>query len=235
MKKIVLVHGWVTKYILNKNEKIQDFYQNLIKSLSEKFEVYFPVLPGFSDQPEPDRPYFLDDYVNYLKKYLDDYQIENCYLLGHSFGGQISAKFCYYYPQRVEKLILYNAACIRKNTFKRQLFAKLAKVFKKKFKNKLLFAKILYKILTGSSGYLYLSEIMKETMANVLSEDLSFILPKIENKTLIIWGAKDKLTPLWQGKLINKLIKNSKIIINKKGDHNFHREDPLFIVKHLDD
>lgn len=230
-KKLIFLHGWVGKYIINKNENIYDFYKGLIEELKKFFDVEFIILPGFSNNPEPDKPYTLDDYVEYLKKFLEEKGINQFYLMGHSFGGQVACKFAYLYPERVEKLILYNAACVRKKNFKRLVFKKISKLFKNI--SNIFIKKIIYKILTGTTTPAYYSEVMKKTMSNIIEEDLTEILPQVKVNSLIIWGRKDKLTPLWQGKLIHRLIKNSQLIIHPAGDHNFHKKDPMFIVNHI--
>jgi len=230
MKKLVFLHGWVNKYIINKDKNIEEFYQDLLNELKKYFEVHFVILPGFSNNPEPLKEYFLDDYVEYVKNYVELNKLNNFYLMGHSFGGQIACKFAYLYPEKVEKLILYNAACIRKESIKQKLLKPLRKIGQFIFKIFPLFKKAVYKFLTGSTYYLQLSPIMKKTYQNVIKEDLTPLLEKIKVQTIIIWGAKDRITPLWQGKLMKKLIPNSQIFINKSGDHNFHKKDPKFII-----
>ncbi len=233
MKKLVFVHGWVNKYIIEKNKNIEEFYKNLLDELKNYFEIYFITLPGFSNNPEPEKPFTLDDYVNYLKSYIEDSKLDKFYLMGHSFGGQVACKFTYLYPEKVEKLILYNSACIRKESIKQKILKPFKKIGQLIFKISPLSKKFIYKILTGSTYYIQLSPIMQKTYQNVIKEDLTPILPKINTETIIIWGAKDKITPLWQGKLIKKLIPNSKIYINNLGDHNFHKNNSNFIIEIL--
>lgn len=45
-----------------------------------------------------------------LLNYLDENQIETCFLLGHSLGGRAVIEFSYLYPQRLEKLIVADMA-----------------------------------------------------------------------------------------------------------------------------
>jgi pimeloyl-ACP methyl ester carboxylesterase len=61
---------------------------------------------------------------------------------------------------------------------------------------------------------------MRETMSNIISVDLTNKLDLIKTKTLIIWGEKDKMTPLTDGKLMNYLIKGSKMYIVKNSGHS---------------
>ncbi|MGC8981694.1 MAG: alpha/beta fold hydrolase [Minisyncoccia bacterium] len=222
MEKIIFLHGWINKYIIDEKSDIFEFYKDLIEELRKSFDVYFVYLPGF-DKKKLERPYNLDDYVEYLKKFVDENNLNNFILIGHSFGGQIAAKFSYLYPEKVKKLILYNSACIRRKGLKEKIFSIFKKPGKIIFNTFPFFRKLFYKIFTGSTAYLKLPENFKKTMQNVLNEDLTNILPSIKNKTLILWGEKDKITPLWQGKLINRLIKGSKLIIQKNGNHSFHK------------
>lgn len=233
MEKLVFLHGWISKYIIEKDKDIKEFYKELIDGLKEKFEVYFFPLPGFSNNREPERPFTLDDYVNYIKEFVEKNNLENFYLMGHSFGGQIACKFAYLYPEKIKLLILYNSACIRKQNLKAKLFSKFKKVGRLMFKICPFLQKLFYKIFTGSTYYLKLSQVMKETMQNVIQEDLTGILPYIKTKTLIIWGEKDRITPIYQGRVLNSLIPNSQLVIYKNGGHNFHKQDPNFIIKNL--
>ena len=76
----------------------------------------------------------------------------------------------------------------------------------------------------GSDDYKQLNDIMKQTFVKVVNEDLSDDARKISIPTLLVWGKKDKDTPLYMGKTFNKLIKNSKLII-LNGGHYCHIEN----------
>jgi pimeloyl-ACP methyl ester carboxylesterase len=232
MEKIIFLHGWINKYIIEKNSDIYEFYKDLIEELKKSFEVYFVHLPGF-DKKNLERPYNLDDYVEYLKNFVEKNNLKNFILIGHSFGGQVAAKFAYFHPEKIKMLILYNSACIRKKSLKEKILNIFKNPGKLIFKSFPFLRKVFYKIFTGSTSYLKLSENMQKTMQNVINEDLTNILKEIKTDTLIIWGEKDKITPLWQGKLINKLIKNSKLIIQKNGDHSFHKNYPQQFAEYV--
>lgn len=45
-----------------------------------------------------------------LLNYLNEHQIEQCYLLGHSLGGRSVIEFAYSHPERIEKLIVADMA-----------------------------------------------------------------------------------------------------------------------------
>ena len=47
-----------------------------------------------------------DDILNYL----DYHKINQCHLMGHSLGGRVVIEFSYFYPERLEKLIVADIA-----------------------------------------------------------------------------------------------------------------------------
>ncbi len=57
-------------------------------------------------------------------------------------------------------------------------------------------------------------------MLNLIKTDLTIVLRKVSTQTLIIWGEKDKVTPLSDGIKIHSLIKNSKLVIIKGARHS---------------
>lgn len=70
-------------------------------------------------------------------------------------------------------------------------------------------------------------------MKSVLEEDLTPLLEKISCPTLIIWGKKDKITPLKDGYLMKEKIKNSRLEILEKISHTPHLENPQALVQKI--
>ena len=63
---------------------------------------------------------------------------------------------------------------------------------------------------------------MKKTMSNLGSVDLGKVLDRITCPTLIMWGAKDVITPLKDGKLMAQGIRNSRLVIIPDARHSPH-------------
>lgn len=72
---------------------------------------------------------------------------------------------------------------------------------------------------------------MSKTFQNIIKEDLKDFLPYIEQETLILWGEKDKDTPLKDAKVIKKKIKNSALIIYPNATHFSYLENPILTYK----
>ena len=160
-------------------------------------------------------------------------------LIGHSFGGQIAIKYAAKYPKKIDKLILTGAAGIRhKLTLKQKLLFILTKIGKITFSLPIIgfFQNSVYKIFSKiargrKKDYYSASSRMKEIMKNVLMEDLTDYFDKIKTTTLLIWGRGDKTTPLADGEIMNKKIKNSKLIMVDNANHSLPYQKPEEFVK----
>lgn len=78
---------------------------------------------------------------------------------------------------------------------------------------------------SGSNDYLNASNIMKDTMKKTLKEDLTKCLSKINCSTLIIWGSNDLETPLKDGIIMKKKIKNASLVTIDKATHFVYLEE----------
>jgi|FaiFalDrversion3_1042247.scaffolds.fasta_scaffold07280_2 pimeloyl-ACP methyl ester carboxylesterase len=214
-EKLVIIHGWGVK---------KDQWNEALKYLND-FEVILLDIPGFDFELE--RPFNFDDYLNYLEKEIN---FDQFYLLGHSFGGALAMLYALKHPEKIKKLILYNAAIIRDKKLKRKISVFLSKIFKfleKIFPEKLLYLpkKAYYKFIIKSYDYLMANENLKKTFINIINTDLKDLPKNLKVETILLWGKYDKTTPLKHGEILKNLIPNSKLII-LEGGHNVHVKNP---------
>jgi len=211
MKKVLILHGWTYS-----KEKWGEF-NNLLKE--EGIEIIFPNVPGLTESL--DKPWVLNDYVDWLKKIVDK-EKDKIILIGHSNGGRIALAFGSLYPEKLEKLILIDSAGIYHNELpiriKRFIFKYIANLGKKLLSFPTL-KNILYKTM-GESDYKNAPPILQKTMKSLIAVDLTKILDKISVPTLILWGAEDRITPLSDGKLMNRMIAGSKFCVIKSAKHS---------------
>lgn len=218
INNVFILHGW--SYQKEGNDPLQK-WQPLLDSLKNQGInanlLKIPVLTLPST-----KPFNLDDYINWLKNETEKNVSGKVTLVGHSNGGRIALAFTHKYPEKVTKLVLIDSAGIYHNELplrlKRLVFGTLARVGKKLSSSESL-KKALYK-LARERDYSDSSTIQKETMKNLIKNDLTPILPNISQPTLIIWGSKDKTTPISDAKLLNSLIKNSKLEIITDARHS---------------
>lgn len=213
----LILHGWGSNSL--KWQKVADI-------LSRKgFKVIVPDLPGFGKDNELNSAWGLDDYVVFVEKFVSEIGIEKFILAGHSFGGGIGVKYAIRNPGKVEKLFLLAAACIRRDDFKKRSFRIFSKIFKV-FSFIPGLRKAFYRFIVRRSDYQYAGGALKGTYLKIVKEDLSDLLGKVKNETVLIWGDKDEAVPLSEGKEINEKMPGSKLVVIKGADHNFHQKMP---------
>src|SRR3989344_6190580 len=153
----LILHGWGSR-----SEK----WQEVGRIIAEKgFRVIIPDLPGFGKSQTPKTPWGIDDYCNFVDNFVKLAGLDKFYLSGHSFGGAVAAKYSIKSPQRIEKLFLVAARCIRKKTFKKQFITITSQAFKAFSFIPLysLFRRAFYKFIIRRSDYPYTKGVMKET------------------------------------------------------------------------
>jgi pimeloyl-ACP methyl ester carboxylesterase len=220
----LILHGWGGS---------SDSWIEVQNQISKQgFQVIVPDFPGFGKSPAPKDPWNVDSYVNWLNDFIIEINktrselTEPIFLLGHSFGGRIAIKFAVKYPERVQNLILCSSAGIKLEVGPQQkIFYYLAKIgdylFSQKpfrrFKNRA--RNVFYQIIRRKD-YLKANGVMKETIKNILGEDLLDYLPKVRNRTLILWGKLDKMIPVKYAYIMKEKIPNSQLIILPKVGHS---------------
>ncbi len=219
--KILILHGWTYS---------TDKWSEFIELLKNKHDVELLKIPGLTEELK--EVWNLDNYVDWLKRKVDR-EKSKVILIGHSNGGRISLAFTNKYPEKVSKLVLIDSAGIYHNDLpirlKRLVFKTVAKIGKNLTSSEKL-RKLLYKF-SRERDYYNASPIVKKTMVNLITSDISQILNQIKIPTLIIWGEKDKTTPLPDGKLMHQLIKNSKMKIITGAKHSPQFTHPERVVK----
>lgn len=101
-QNVLLVHGLFGS---------GDNFKALGKELSENFQVYLVDALNHGQSPRSDSMHY-EHQVNALLAALDVFNIESCYLLGHSMGGKLAMATALLSPQRVNKLIVADIAPI---------------------------------------------------------------------------------------------------------------------------
>jgi len=226
-KPFLVLHGWRSN---------SDRWQSFSESLSQKnIKIIVPDMPGFGKSEEPKIAWSADNYVEWINNFSNAVPElkHGFYLLGHSFGGMLAAKFTLKYTQKVEKLFLVSASCIRIKTPSKKLAYNISRIIKifYFFPYYELFRKFVYKYIIKRSDYLHVSGIMKDIYLKIISEDLSYKLPFIKVPTIIVWGPKDDLTPIEHADIINDKIHKSKLVVIPDADHYLNIKIPEVLAQ----
>lgn len=230
-ENIVLLHGWggSKKSLKSLGKKLEDF----------NYKVHILEMPGHGETPEMNTPWTMNDFSNWLSKHLTENSLQNPILIGHSFGGRIIIDTLIKKKADPSKVVLIDASGIKpKNSVKRFFWKRISNLSKKVLNENKAYSrtirKIAYKTLIRESDYVKLNSNMRKTFENINNEFYNDLVWKIKTKTLIIWGNKDKTTPLWMGIFLNKKIKNSRLeVLN--GSHSLPLKHPEEVAKLIND
>jgi len=185
-RSVLVLHGW---------GKGSDSWVAIGEILAkDNYQVIVPDLPGFGASQEPDKPWGFDDYIDWIEQFVKEMKLNRFYLVGHSFGGALALKFAALHAEMTEKLVLCDAAVIRKERLDwRQTYAKKMAHWKNNllrlpFASKIypVAKKIFYKF-AGNHDYELASPVMKETFKNIIKIDTFEFASRIARPTLIIW------------------------------------------------
>lgn len=226
-KNILILPGW---------GNTRTTFTNIINFFKDNYTIYIIDYPGFGNSPIPEKELTIYDYTNLVRDFLDEMQIKNPIIIAHSFGGRIATLLTGYYKEKIDKIIMIDAASIKpRKSIKVLIKQTTYKVLKKltyllpKLKQEYYRQKLLK--IFGSTDYQNLPNNMHKTFKNIVNENLIYYLKNIESEVLLLWGKLDKDTPLKDGYKMNNLIKNSALIIFPKGNHFSYLQYPYLTNK----
>lgn len=219
-KSILILPGW--------GNTRNTFYQ-MIDFFKNNYSIYIMDYPGFGNSPFPKKDMTIFDYAELIKNFLIDLNINNPIIIAHSFGGRIANILTGKFQIKISKMVFLDIAGIKpKKTIRQKIKEKIYKIRKK-------FIKIFYKknkehkleMLRkkySSNDYKTLPENMLTTFKNIINQDLRKYFSSIQSEVLILWGEEDIDTPLTNAYYINKVIKDSHLIIFPQGSHFIYLE-----------
>lgn len=208
---LIFLHGW--------GQNLKTFYK-----MKDHFEDYHCILidlPGFGQSEEP-KGYSLDYYVNELRRLIDEKNLRDFVLIGHSFGGRIAIKYASKYC--VKKIILIDSAGIIHHNYKYFFKVMLYKVKKRlHIQNNM-----------GSSDYLQASPVMRRVLCSVTNESLIEAMKRINAQALLVFGEEDTITPVDDGRIMEKYIRDSGLVIIPRAGHFSYLDNPNYVYLVLD-
>ena len=214
-KDILLLHGW--------GQNI-DMMKPLGDAFCDRFRITIIDFPGFGQSEEPKKAWTIDKYSLMLEEFVKQTGIKKPIVMGHSFGGRVA--ICYSARNPIEKLILFGSPCIRTNedlSLKVKILKKL-----KTLPGMNKFGEFMKQYI-GSRDYKAASPIMRQTLVEVVNEDLSKYAREIEEPTLLIWGEQDTEAPVSEAKELEKIMMDAALII-LPGTHYAYLENLARVI-----
>ena len=198
-KDILLLHGW--------GQNIE-MMKMLGDNFSDRFRITILDFPGFGLSEEPSESWTIKDFADMLDEFVKELGIKKPIIMGHSFGGRVAIR--YSADHVVEKIVLFGSPCVREER-ELPLSVKILKGIKKlpgmdKIGE---FAKN----FIGSRDYKAASPIMRQTLVDVVNEDLSKYAKEIDCPTLLIWGENDTEAPVEDARILEGIMVDAALIV----------------------
>jgi pimeloyl-ACP methyl ester carboxylesterase len=211
---LILIHGLADDVTI---------WDSVIPALSAKFRVIAFDQIGFGRSDKPLLNYRVSTFVDFLGGFLAELKIDRASFIGNSLGGWIAAAYALEHPERIERLVLSDAAgyaALAKTMDPRVLSAlRLASREDIQYLGALTFHDkrfyqdtdaIFKQRVTAGDSYT-----VGQFLDSMLRGDdiLDNRLRMINRPTLVIWGRDDKLIPLRFGERFHQEIANSRLRI----------------------
>jgi len=182
------------------------------------YRVYLPDLPGFGQSERPTNfSYSVTDQSRIVVGFLDAMGLKQVDLGGWSMGGWIVQLVAANHPDRVSRLMLFDSAGLYvKPEWDTKLFTPISPAEIEKL-DKLLMPHppslpdfVARDIMRVSQEHAWVMHRSLDTMLQG-RETTDALLPQLKMRVLIVWGELDQITPLSEGKKMNKLISQSQM------------------------
>jgi len=182
---------------------------------SAQLRIIAPDLPGFGRTPGPTLS--IKDAARIVVELADHHKLGHFFLAGHSMGGAIAAQIAADYGGRVRRLILVDSAGIPHRLSGRWV----GRVMRPWAWCPLGFYRtLLGDLIRSGPGN------MRAGIREVRRYDIRPLLDRIEMPTLLIWGEKDSLIPVENGREIANGLTHGRLEVISKARHLPMVSDP---------
>ncbi len=238
---ILLIHGFGSSTYT---------WRHLIEPLAERHRVIAVDLLGFGFSDKPDIEYSMDLFSRQVLALLDELQIKRAVFVGNSMGGKISLHTALAAPERVEKMILIDAAAYPRGSAGRPLLLSLAAKpcvgeFLSNFNSPGRVRAMLqdayydHSKVSDADVDAYYAPLRTEggsraalslLRSDDFGGDLAAGLPTIQIPALILWGAEDTWIPVSNARRLHEDLPRSELKIFVGTGHTPQEESPELVL-----
>ena len=212
---------------------------------SGDFNVITPDLPGFGLNSHSDAPETITEFAQYVLNELDQQDIQQFHLVGHSMGGMIAQEIAKFAPTRVGKLVLYGTGPIgimpgRFETIeesRNRVEADGVQVTARRIAAKWFFEGETSKAFESCAEIAEMASLQAAQAGLTAMETWSGVdaLSNINTPTLVLWGDQDKSYHWPLPEKLWREIPNARLSVLAGCSHAAHLEKPALFNGTLQD
>lgn len=203
---VVLLHG------LSGSSR---WWRHNIPVLRDHFRVHVPEMIGFGGSRGAVRHPTMPEMAGLLVRWLDAVGIDRTHFVGHSMGAQVGVHLAGRWPDRVDRLVLSDAAGIPHSLTPDQLLAVAGELLWPRSWGRLGFLPtiVLDTLRTGPRT-------LVRSIRSILADDIRPLLPRVTVPTLLLWGEHDPITPVEDARVIERLLPGARLVVIEGASHN---------------
>lgn len=191
------------------------------------YDVHIIDLPGFGVTPLVSSSWGIPEFAEYVSKEIArirETRTDAYTMIGHSFGGRLTAYIASMHPAGLGHIILYAAPCLYKPRLGVRVRNTLARTAKKLG---------IAQLLPDRFKPYDVREADSSRMGAIFRRSVPFSLEKkismIATPTDILWGEKDASVPLRIASEMHRMIAHSTLTVLPGEGHNVHLDNPTLL------
>ena len=213
-------------------------WARLMPLLAGRYHLIAPDIIGFGYSDKPNVDYTMQFFLEFIDRFVSTLRLDNLYLIGSSFGGQLAAEYTISRSKKgdVDALVLISPSGLSKEpteAFTQYVMASLypsiesaKKAFSLMYCGKnvddVYTRDFVNRMLLPNAKYVFISTLMNMQKHS----DMKDRLHMIDVPTLIVWSEKDLLIPVEHAYILHERIKGSRLVIMNGCGHTPYYERP---------
>jgi len=206
------------------------------KAFTRSYRLILPDLPGFGENSRLDSAnYDVRSQVKRLNRFAESLGLNRFHLAGSSMGGYIAGFYASEYPEKVKSLALFNPAGVSSRVpsdmWRRYAeTGEIALLYKTKEGFEEILTLLFYRVPPvpgafktyfaelGASNYAFYGKVLGD-LERGGKDQLEQRLPRMEARTLVLWGANDRILHVSGAERFRQGLKNVKVVVLDQCGH----------------